>query len=204
MAQIVIGLCGEKCSGKTTFAKVLLELLASFHVKAEKVSTGDFVRDAMKSLNAKLPLGWDLQSRAAQQAMAEWMDSICPGIIAERTKERAEDSRAQVVLYDSVRWDADVDALEEFDHSVLVYITAPAALRHARAMAGAEKSDEAKISFEDFLQAEEKETERHISRIGEEADFKVENYHADPERIRLAALEFFHNEIGPLLAQSGR
>ena len=68
----------------------------------------------------------------------------------------------------------DYDFVKSFPNSYVVYVTLDQKSRWERIYNRKEKSDD-KVSFEKFQEMERAEIEVNIPKIGEKADFRIEN-----------------------------
>ena len=165
--MFVIGLVGEKGSGKGAFAKILEEVAKPKQVVP--VRTSGLVRETLDM--------WHIQpTRVHLQKLAVIMDQTYGvGTLAEATYQRAIKVEADIIIIESIRWDADVALIRRFPKNVLVYITAPPAVRHVSTISRGEKMGESETTFEQFMEEEKAENEIHIPRIGALADYTIRN-----------------------------
>jgi dephospho-CoA kinase len=64
--------------------------------------------------------------------------------------------------------------LRKFDNSILIFVTAPTEVRFERVKKRGEKGEES-ITFEEFMSAENRETERHLDSLENMADHIIDN-----------------------------
>src|SRR5688572_17025142 len=97
--KIVIGLVGEKGSGKETFGNFLME--AAKGKKVKRIRFSDL-------LNFTLKL-WDLpQTRENLQNLAVLMDTnFGTGTLTGAVSKQIQDLEADIVILDGVRWETD-------------------------------------------------------------------------------------------------
>jgi dephospho-CoA kinase len=119
---------------------------------------------------------WSLPStRTNLQDIAIIMDQqFGAGTLANAIYHRIKKLKADVVILDGVRWDADIALINQFEKHYLLYITADLQTRFERITKRVEKMGEGK-DYEQFLHEEEKPNEVGIPRLGSHADFKIEN-----------------------------
>jgi dephospho-CoA kinase len=167
MQKLVIGLVGEKGSGKETFGNLLQELLPD--KKILRVRSSDVLVETLKL--------WDLEkTRENLQNLAIWMDeAFGDGTLSNVVYQRIQSLEADIVIFDGVRWETDVEMLNRFANHLLIYITAPLQNRFERLKKRQEKAFEETTSFEQFLFEENKKNELLIPKIGAKADIKIEN-----------------------------
>lgn len=160
----IIGLVGEKGSGKDTFAKYLSEISEK---KITHIRFSDLLKETLKL--------WDLPiTRANLQKLAQVLEDFGSGTIAHGIEKQIENTTADIIILDGIRWAPDVELLEKFPHK-LVYITADPKLRYERLKTRGEKDGEKDMSYEQFLEEERAPNELLISEIGSKADLKIEN-----------------------------
>lgn len=164
--MLIIGLVGEKGSGKDTFAKYFQEM-------SEKSTSHIRFSDLLKQ-TLKL---WDLpETRANLQKLAQELETgFGPGTVAHGLEKQIQETQAEVIILDGIRWMPDLQLLQEFPEHKLVYITASPKLRFERLKARGEKIGEGEMSFEQFLEEEKATNELFIPEIGSQADVKIEN-----------------------------
>jgi dephospho-CoA kinase len=162
-----IGVVGEKGSGKETFVSILSEIVAPAsvaHIRSSEI------------LGETLDI-WDIpRTRRNLQDLAIIMDKgFGKGMLTHAMEMRMRRSDADIVVYDGIRWDTDATMLRTFPSSILVYVTAPVRMRFERTKQRKEKAGEETTSFEKFLEEEKVATELDIVRIGNNADYIIEN-----------------------------
>lgn len=164
--KIIIGLVGEKGSGKETFGNFLIEV-----AKGKKVTRVRF----SDLLNETLEL-WDIpKTRENLQNLAVIMDQ-CFGVgtLTHAISQRLNKIDGDIILLDGVRWESDEKMIRSFSKNLLVYISADAPLRFERLQKRKEKHHEAE-TFEQFIKEETAKNELLIPKIGKRADIKIEN-----------------------------
>lgn len=163
----IIGLVGEKGSGKDTFAHFLSDL-----IKEKKVAHIRFSDLLKQTLNL-----WDLSiSRSNLQKIAQLLeDGFGPGTVAHGIETQIQKTDTDIIILDGIRWLPDVELLKKFPNHTLVYITADSKLRFERLKTRGEKDDESRMSFGQFQREEQAKNELLISEIGKEADYKITN-----------------------------
>ncbi len=180
--MIVIGLIGEKGSGKGTFTDILREVLPDKRIV--KVGSSELL---FETLNL-----WGIQTtRENLINLAEAMDSkFGKGTLSRAISNRISHVDADIVIFDSVRWDTDVDVIRQFPDGLLVYITADSRTRHERTVNRGEKVGEAEATFEEFRKQEQASTEIDIPRLGSMADYGIVNHSSDKEIFKNAVRIF--------------
>lgn len=163
---ILIGLVGEKGSGKETVGQLFIQLLPEKKIAHIKFS--DLLKETLDLWS--IPL-----TRTNLQDIAIIMDQhFGDGTLAFAMKQRIKKLDADIVILDGVRWDADIKLINSFKKHFLIYVTADIKTRFERIAKRVEKVGEGK-DYEQFLKEEEKPNEVGIPRLGAKADFKIEN-----------------------------
>jgi dephospho-CoA kinase len=163
---ILVGLVGEKGSGKETVGQLFIQLLPEKKIAHVKFS--DLLKETLDLWS--LPL-----TRTNLQDLAIIMDQhFGEGTLAYAMKQRIKKLDADIVILDGVRWDADIKLINSFKKHFLIYVTAEIKTRFKRISKRVEKVGEGK-NYEQFLKEEEKPNEVGIPRLGSNADFKIEN-----------------------------
>lgn len=182
--KLIIGLLGEKGGGKGTFTSVLKESLPDKTI--ESYRSRDILSDILNILN--LPL-----TRDNFQTLAPLLrDNFRSDIITQAIAKKISQSEADIVIFDGVRWNSDVELIRTFPNNYLVYVTADPKIRYQRTKLRKEKAGEDQATFEQFLEEETAETERYIPIIGATADFKI---------INNGSLDEFKNQVSQILTK---
>lgn len=163
----IIGLVGEKGSGKDTFARFLQEIIKD--KSAAHLRFSDLLK---KTLNI-----WGLQTtRANLQKLAQILEEgFGSGTVAHGIEIQIQQANADIIVLDGIRWQPDVDLLQKFPGSKLIYITADPKLRFERLKNRGEKDGESLINFKQFQKEEQAKNELLIPEIGSKADYKITN-----------------------------
>ncbi len=165
--EIVIGLVGEKGSGKETFVKLLKETAPKIALTHSRFS--DILNETLKA--------WDIPTtRENLQKLAVVMkDGFGADTLSHAVYQRVAEDPAIVVILDGVRWETDLKLIRSFPKNILVYVTADLMVRFDRLKGRGEKADEGNSSFEQFMKEEKAENELLIPRIGQGADVTIIN-----------------------------
>jgi dephospho-CoA kinase len=161
--KLVIGLTGNIGAGKTVVSDHLHK-----KYKADQVRFSQILMDVLDRLY--LP-----KDRKNLQTLGVVVrDSFGQDVIVNAFKKDLERSTSQVVVVDGIRYMNEVEMLRSFPSNVLVFMDAPPKLRHERVVLRGEKGEE-KNSFEEFLKAEQRGTEKGLPEIKKVADYVIEN-----------------------------
>lgn len=165
--KIVIGLVGEKGSGKETFSAFLGEVAKG--KKIEHIRFSDLLKETLEA--------WSIPvTRHNLQHLVVIMDKgFGIGTLSHAVEKRIENLQADIVILDGVRWESDVDLLKRFPKNILVYVTSTLHLRYDRLKKRGEKTGEESTSFVQFMKEEKAKNELLIPKIGASAEVKIEN-----------------------------
>lgn len=161
--ELAIGLVGKNGSGKTTVSKYLQD---SYGGKEHRFSR--ILMDILDRLY--LPYERTYLQKLGKSLRAE----LGPDVIANAFKKDLEKEQSDLLIVDGIRYENEVALLKSFENSCLIFVTAPLEIRYERSVARREKG-EGKITYEEFLENEEAETEKRIERIGKGADYIIDN-----------------------------
>lgn len=164
--KIIIGLIGEKGSGKGTVAEYLKEKYGAVHYGTSKI-----LRRTLEDLH--LPVTRDNLIKLALVLK----EGYGPSVIIDSLIQDMEKNGSNIIIADGIRMHGDVEPFrkkygKDFH---LVYVTADLQLRYERTKLRKEKEGEADATFEQFMEEEGKLTEISIHEIGRQADFKFNN-----------------------------
>lgn len=161
--KLVIGLIGRMGSGKTAASDFL-----SKEYRADKRKYSTILADLLKRLH--LPV-----DRKNLQKMGEIIRKVFgKDVIVHAFEEDLKKSDSDTLVIDGIRYPNEVKMLRRFDKNILLFVHAPAELRYKRIKRRGEKG-ESQMTYEEFLEAESAETERHIEEIRPNADYIIDN-----------------------------
>ena len=161
--KIIIGLVGESGSGKDTVADYL-----KAHHGAILMRFADPLRETLSLYVENISredLQWfsfSLRSRFGNK------------ILSEALRKKIETIKEGIVFINGMRVPEDYDFVKSFSNSYVIYVTLDQQSRWERIYNRGEKSDD-QVSFEKFQEMEKAEIEVSIPKIGEKADFRIEN-----------------------------
>jgi len=164
MKKIVIGLVGEMGAGKDTIIEHIKENFKD--VVSLKFST---------PLNETLKIFFDEIKREDQQWLVNGLrERFGQDILARAIAKKIRSIDGGIILLNGIRvWD-DYDVIKEIEGAHIIYVTANDKIRWERMSKRGEKADD-KCTWEEFLKKHKNATEISIAKIGEKADFKIEN-----------------------------
>lgn len=184
--KIVIGLVGGKGSGKETFGNFLKGLLPQKQI--DRIHFSDILVETLDF--------WGVpKTRNNLQILAQHMEKFGAGTLSSAIKKRVENSKAEIVIIDGIRWRSDLKMLKSFPKNLLVYITADLKIRYQRTKGRGEKAFEETSSFEQFLKEEKAKNEILIPKIGKNADYKIEN-NGSMEELKTKVKKFVEQSLG--------
>lgn len=163
--MLLIGLVGEKGSGKDTFSKYLTQIS---NQKISHIRFSDLLKETLKL--------WDIEvTRANLQKLAQILEEFGEGTVAKGIEKQLKNIDADIVILDGIRWKPDVALLKKFPNHKLIYITADPKLRYQRLRSRGEKIGESDMSYDQFIEEEKAPNELLIAEIGSDADIKIQN-----------------------------
>lgn len=164
--KIVIGLIGEKGSGKGTVSDYLIEKYGAEHFGTSKI-----LKRTLEDIY--VPLTRDNLIKLALVLK----EGYGPAVVIDSLIHDMEKSEAKIVIADGIRMHGDVEPFRQKygENFFLVYVTADLKLRYERTKLRKEKEGESEATFQQFLEEEGRLTEVSIHEIGDQADFKIDN-----------------------------
>ncbi len=164
--KIVIGLIGEKGSGKGTVSDYLIKNYGAAHY-----STSRILKRTIESLH--LPSTRENYIKLALVLKdAFWSSVVIDALIRD-----IEESDAKIVIADGIRMHGDVEPFRKKygKNFFLIYVTADLKTRYERTKKRKEKAGEDKTTLKQFILEEGGLTEVSIHEIGKKADFIFDN-----------------------------
>lgn len=180
MDKLIIGIVGEKGSGKGTFPKLLIEMLPDKRIV--RTTFSDVMTDTLNIW------GLDRSRENYIKLVVAMRENFGPNVLANAVKRRVEGLDGDIVVIDGMRWMADLEMIRSINGKI-VYITADPKVRYERTKARGEKAGETETSFEQFMEEEKAPTEIDIPKIAAEADFTINN-NRDLEEFKSQVKEF--------------
>jgi dephospho-CoA kinase len=163
----IIGLIGEKGSGKGTVSKYLEEKYAAKHYGTSKI---------LKRTIDDLHLAHTRENYIKLALVLK--EGYWPSVVIDALIADIENNGNGIIIADGIRMHGDVRPFREKygDNFQLIYVTADPRIRYERTKQRKEKDGEDKVTFENFLAQEAQLTEISIHEIGtSQADFVIHN-----------------------------
>lgn len=164
--KLVIGLIGEKGSGKQTFVNFIKE---ATDLKVRQVRFSDILSQTL--------LIWDLPiTRANLQKLSLVInDAFGESALANAAKFSIEGDTCDLIIFDGLRRREELNLIKKMGKNILIYITARQNLRYQRLKKRSEKVGEVGLTYAQFLEEEKSKAESQIFQIAKKADIKIEN-----------------------------
>lgn len=160
---MIIGLTGEKLSGKDTVARYLESKYQAEHVRHSQLLDEILdILDLPKSRRNEIDLGMGLRGTFGE------------GILGKALAKRVKESKAPMVVINGIRFQDEIENAKQLGAKI-IYITAPEEMRYNRFMQRNEKTDDGGHDLEAFRAQETEATEISIPELGKQADIKIEN-----------------------------
>lgn len=188
MQKMIIGLAGQKGAGKGFFVSSLTAAAGKRNFTVQTIKSSDILAEMLKA-------GGIATSRSNLQLLASLLvTGFGNGVISEAVRSKMENSSADIVIFDGVRWLSDVQMIKNFPGGKLVFIDAKKIIRYKRIRNRGEKPEEKNLSFGQFEDEEDALTENFIPQIQGIADFVIEN-NGSKKAFQEEVESFFKNQI---------
>ncbi len=163
--MIVVGIVGPRGAGKDTLAEhlakkyngkehahseILYQILHILHLPGIR-------ENAINLVNLRKVFG----------------DNVLINALNERIKR----DNADLEFITGIRFENEFKNIRNYPNSTIIYIDAPVELRFQWHLKNRQKTADRNLSFMEFLELEQRETEIYVKQLGEHADFKIENIH---------------------------
>lgn len=169
MNKNIIAITGEPGAGKDTVCDYLNEGLPA--------STSLRFSDP---LFETLSMFCDKVTRKDQQWLVKKLrERFGENVLGQAIKKKIKKSDSNKILLNGMRKWSEFEMIKELGGKV-IYVTARPKLRWQRLQDRGEKADD-QDSFDNFLKKEKDSAEAQIPKIGEKADFKIENNESKKE-----------------------
>ncbi|MFQ5888143.1 MAG: AAA family ATPase [Candidatus Hydrothermarchaeales archaeon] len=161
--KLVVGLIGRMGSGKG---------VVSDHMHEKYGASQHRFSQVLMDLLDRLYLPHD--RKLLQELGACIRNKLGKLVIVDAFRKDLESDESKIIVVDGIRYKNEVEMLRRFENNLLLFIDAPIKLRYQRCKKRGEKG-ETNISYEEFLKAESRETERYIDDIRKMADYIIDN-----------------------------
>jgi dephospho-CoA kinase len=164
--KIIIGLIGEKGSGKGTVSDHLIEKYGAIHYGTSKI-----LRRTLEDIHVRVT-----RENLTKLALV-LKEGYGPSVIIDSLIQDMEKNGSDIIIADGIRMHGDVEPFKKKygRNFYLVYVTADLKIRYERTKERHEKDGEDKATFKQFLEEEGKLTGVSIHEIGKQANFKLNN-----------------------------
>lgn len=170
--KLVVGITGKIGSGKTILANYLAKNYLASDYQFSKILIDILDRLYLEKSRQNLQkLGISLRKGLGHD------------VIVNALGKDIEGDNSDMIAIDGIRYMNELEMVREFEDNLLIALEASPEIRYERIVRRGEKGEE-KISFEEFLNAERKETEKEIEKISKLADYKLKNEGTKEELFR--------------------
>jgi len=175
MNKIIIGLIGEKGSGKGTVSDYLIKNFGAQHFGTSKI-----LKRTVSDLHLELT-----RDNFIKLALVLKEGFGADVVINSLIQDIEQTATSDIVIADGIRMHDDVKPfLEKYGRNFyLIYVTADMKLRYERTKLRKEKAHEDKMSWDEFIREEARLTEVSIHEVGRQADFIIDNNGGESELI---------------------
>lgn len=161
--MLVIGIVGPKASGKDSVAEYIsknygTEIHSYSEIQAKILSVLHIEPTRMNYIKLSA-----LREVFGKDTLVKALDKII------------KQSKKDIQVIKGVRFQNEFDHVRSFEKNVILYVTAGYETRYKRQKGRGEKSDDKEMTYEEFIRVETENTEVDITKLGEQADFKIEN-----------------------------
>jgi dephospho-CoA kinase len=164
MNKIVLGITGEIASGKGTATKYLLE---KYGASSHRFST--MLRDVAKRMHLE-------ESRENLQKLSTlFRENFSDDLLSQVIFHDVDTDGGEIIVIDGVRRMPDIEYLKKLPGFKLVYVDTDMETRYERLTKRGENVDDVNKTFEEFKIDNEREAERKIKDLKQDANFVVDN-----------------------------
>jgi len=164
MSKVVFGITGEIASGKGTATKYLLE---KYNASSHRFST--MLRDVAKRMHLE-------ENRENLQKISTiFRENFSDDLLSQVIYHDVQTDESEVVVIDGVRRMSDIEYLKKLPGFRLIYIDTEMETRYGRLVKRGENTDDINKTFEEFKIDSEREAERRIKDLKQDANFVIDN-----------------------------
>lgn len=165
MEKLVIGIVGKNGSGKDSVADFLVD-----NYGARKLVFSDMLKEALSIFIddneiGRLDMSW---------LSTNLRDKYGEGVLARGMKRRVSSSKEEILVISGVRDFGELEMIRSFQKNIFIAVKADPEIRWQRMTSRQIKADD-KVSFEDFLDREELESEKRIEDLCFSVDYTINN-----------------------------
>ena len=163
--KLYIGIVAQIGAGKDVAARYI----ETFY-NAKALRSSDMLGEILEilNLNSKKRRNLQLLPIAIRSAFG-------PKAISRAMTARMKRQKANIVIWNGIRYPSDVAEFKKLPNAILVGITAPERLRFRRITKREEKTGEGALTFKQFRIEEARDTEKNALMLIAGADYKIEN-----------------------------
>jgi dephospho-CoA kinase len=167
--MMVIGIVGSKASGKDTIARYIEnKYSAAIHAHSE-------------ILEEILQVLFIPNSRDNTIKLVALRDVFGKDVLINALNKKIKSDQNSMVIVTGIRFENELQNIRNYPNNKIIFVTADLKLRYQRQHERNEKADDAKVSFDKFLEVENAVTERNVNTLGGLADYKIENNGSEEE-----------------------
>jgi dephospho-CoA kinase len=160
----VIALVGPLASGKDVTKKYLESKYGAQSIKFSKI-----LRDVLERINVP-------NSRENLQNLSTELRKLFgEDLLAKVIVKDAIDCKSEMVILDGVRRLSDIEHAKKLDGFILISIDANQESRYKRLISRNENEGDAEKTFEEFLADHDREADKEVPIVMQEAKFKIDN-----------------------------
>jgi dephospho-CoA kinase len=160
---MILGLTGEKLSGKDTVAEFLVQKHKAAHIRHSQILDEILQNlDLPVSRRNEIDLGMGLRQVFGN------------GVLGRALRKRVTDTKNELIVINGIRFQDELQNARELGAKI-IYITAPEDVRYQRFLKRQEKTDDATQNLDQFRLQEQEPTEIGIPSLGAQADIQIDN-----------------------------
>ena len=159
----ILGIIGQRLSGKDTVGDYLVQKHGAFHIKYSMILDEILdILDQPKSRRNEIDIGMAMRGVFHE------------GVLNAAIKKKLFEATQDLKVINGIRFQDEYDTAKALGARFL-YITAPQEILYQRFLQRTQKADDNTLSAQEFAALENEPTEVKISQLGEQCEFKIEN-----------------------------